>query len=339
METKENKKIKNLISIIILLCGLFAGSLFVDTIQFIKGSGFSERSLSQKDIFESNGKTWIAYPDPVVNLKVINDESCSNCDPSEALVWMRRVIPTVNAQKVNFDSKEGKNLIQNFTVKTIPAFIFDDSVTKTDFYAQAKELFAQKDSDYLLNVQELGLAPGKYLDSPTTEENDATIGNKDSKVKVFVFSDFQCPYCGKFYTEVLKNVISQYKDRVLFDYKHLPLTLHAQANNAALASECALEQGKFWEYANKLYDSQTDWNKTEGTQKFKDYGKMLGLNSTQFNKCLDDKKYQNKIDADQKEADSFGIAGTPAIFINSQFNNGVISLDEMKKQIEAELNK
>ena len=69
------------------------------------------------------------------------------------------------------------------------------------------------------------------------------------------------------------------------------LSFHLQANSAALASECANEQGKFLDYANKLFSSQDDWGASKDTQIFKAYARQLGLNATQFNECLDSAKF------------------------------------------------
>ncbi|MCX6763918.1 MAG: thioredoxin domain-containing protein [Candidatus Moranbacteria bacterium] len=335
---KKNKKIKNLFSVVILLAGLLIGSLFVDVVQLMRGSGFSEKNLTKTEIFESNGKTWVAYTEPMVNIRVITDDSCEKCNPAEPLIWLRRVVPTISAQKIAADSQIGKDLAKQLDIKIIPAFIFSEAITKTDLYAQAQVLFQQKGKDYVLNTSELGLEPGKYLNLPSLNEGDATSGKADSKATVFVFSDFQCPYCKIFYTNTLRPAMKQYADKVLFVYKHLPLAFHSQANNTALASECAQEQNKFWEYADKLYTSQAEWSKLEGTQKFKDYAKLIrGIDTTKFNQCLDDKKFQDKIDQQKNEAASFGISATPAVFVNDFFKSGSMSLDELKKAIDEKL--
>jgi len=334
----QKKKIKNLVSAIIILAGLFLGSLFVDSVQLMSHSGFSQKNLQKTDIFEATGKTWVAYSEPLVNVNVITDDECPNCDPAEVLVWLRRVLPTINAKKIAYDSVEGKQLISQNSVKTLPALIFSDAIAKTDFYSQAQVLFEQKDKNYKMKTEELGLEPGKYLVLPAIVDGDAILGNKDSNVKVVLFSDFQCPYC-KAYFQTLRTTMKQYGDKVLFGFKHLPLDIHPQANDAALASECALEQGKFWEYADKLYADQAQWGNAQDIQKVKSYAQMLGLKTADFNKCLDDKKYQDRIDASVAEGTDFGLAGTPATFINDQFKNGVISVDDLKSVIESELNK
>jgi len=335
---KDSKKMKNIISLVILLGGLFIGSLFVDVAQMVRGSGFSGKNLNRSEIFQSEGKTWVAYSEPAVPVMVINDDSCDKCNVSDALVWMRRIVPTISTEKVAYDSAKGKDLIQKFGIKTLPAFVFGSDVTKTDFYSQAQTLFTAKDDRLLLNSDQIGLPIGKYLDSPAVSDSDATSGPKNAKVKVVIFSDFQCPYCKVFYQN-LRSVMSQYQDSVLFDFKELPLDIHPQANNAALASECALEQGKFWEYADKLYGAQSEWSAAKNTSRFKGYAAALRLDTAKFNSCLDSQKYKDKIAADMQEATDLGLTGTPSIFVNNNFDSGALTVDQLKGMIDAELNK
>ncbi|MDQ1283987.1 MAG: oxidoreductase [Patescibacteria group bacterium] len=333
----DNKKIKNLTSVAILLAGLFIGSLFVDVAQLIKGSGYSAKNLNKSDVFEADGKTWVAYSEPAVSVKIINDDACEKCDVSEVLVWMRRVLPTVAAEKVAFDSEEGKMLEEKFGLKSLPAFVFSDDIAKTDFYAQAQPLFEEKDGKFVLKTQELGIPTGKYLAVPEIREGDAVFGNKDAKAKIVVFSDFQCPYCKVFYKS-LRDVMNQYSEKAQFAFKEFPLdSIHPQANGAALAAACAQEQGKFWEYADILYDKQNDWSKATNTSLFKTYAGNLRLETGKFNECLDGKKYQAKIDADKKEAADFGISGTPAIFAGENFESGAVDADKLKEMVEKEL--
>jgi len=336
-EKRASKRTKNLISIIVLLIGLFVGSLFVDMGQLVKGSGYSAKNLNKSEIFEADGKTWVAYSDPAVPVTVISDDKCQQCDVSDALVWLKRVLPTVSTQKVNFDSDQGKKLISQFGIKSLPAFVFDSSLEKTELFSQAQAVFDKKDNSYVLRTQDIGMPVGEYLTTPTIDASDSTFGPQDAKVKVVVFSDYQCPYCKIFYSS-LRDVMKQYGDKVLFDFKHLPLDIHPQAAPAALAAKCAQEQNKFWEYSDLLYQNQSTWGNTTDTTDFKTYAQQLGLNTQQFNQCLDSKKYQSDVDTVKQEADNFGISGTPAIFINNQFENGVQNTDQLKSLIDAQLN-
>lgn len=340
LETNEDKekKMKNLISLTILLVGLLIGSLFVDFAQLVKGSGYSQKNLNKSEIFEASGKTWVAYSEPAVPVTVISDDTCPKCDPSDVLVFMRRVLPTVSTTKVNFDSAAGKDLLDKYGIKTLPAFIFDPAVTGTDFYTQAQPLFSQKDDKYVLKTDQLGVPVGKYLSLPTINDSDATVGQKDAKVKVVVFSDFQCPYC-KVFWKGLRDTMKSDADNVIYDYKHLPLDIHPQAANAALASACAQDQGKFWEYGDKLYATQAEWSAAKDTAKFKDYARQLGLDTAKFNTCLDQKKFQDAINADKDEAANFGISGTPAVFVNDQFTAGAMTAADLKTAIDEQLAK
>ncbi|MFZ2226129.1 MAG: thioredoxin domain-containing protein [Candidatus Moraniibacteriota bacterium] len=335
---QTENKIKNLISALILISGMFLGSLFIDLSQMLQKSGFSGKKLNQSDIFEANGKTWVAYGEPAVGVKVISDETCKECKVDEILVWMRRILPTVATEKVEYTSDEGKQLIEKFGIKTLPAFVFGAEIKSTDFYAEAGTLFDEKDGELAMRTGDIGIPVGKYVELPKINDGDATFGAIDAKVKVVVFSDFQCPYCKLFHT-ALRSAMKNYADNVAFDYKFFPLSIHAEANDAALAAGCALDQGKFWEYADKLYGDQANWANKNDLAKFKEYARTLGLNATQFNQCLDDKKYQTKIDKDTKEADGFGISGTPGVFVNDQFQTGAISVDQLKSAIDGELAK
>ena len=337
-EKEKNKKMKNLMSLTILLAGLFLGSLFVDLSQVIKGGGYSTKKLNEAEIFESGGKTWVAFEEPAVGVNVISDDSCEKCDPTEVLVWLRRILPTVSANKVSYDSEEGRKMIDKFRITTLPAFVFEKDLGKTDFYTQAQVLFTLNDENYVLNSQKLGVPAGRYLSLPQIKEDDAKLGKEDTKVKIIVFSDFQCPYCNVFYNN-LRETMKEYQDKVLVAFKDLPLEIHPQAQESSLAGACALEQGKFWEYADNLYNKQAEWGNDKTNAKLKSYAVKLGLNAGQFNKCLDEKKYQSKIEASQKEAEEFGISGTPTTFINEDMQSGVLSVEQLKEKIEAELKK
>lgn len=334
----KDKKIKNLIAAVILLGGLFLGSVFVDVVQLVKGGGYSEKALKKTDVFAGAGKTWVAYSEPIIKIKALTDDSCEDCNPEETIALLRRVLPTISVSKVASDSEEGKKLLADFGIRALPAFVFSKDIADTEFFVQTEQLFEKKDGQYLLKTAEAGIKAGKYLDLPKIGEGDIKIGPDDAKVKIIEFSDFQCPYCQRFHLEMNK-VLAEYGDKIQFVYKHLPLEFHPQAQNAALASECANEQGKFLAYADKLFQDQEKWGKTEGVQSFKDAARQLGLNSAQFNKCLDDAKYQEKIASNSEEAANFGISGTPGTFINAQFQGGASNFETMKGIIDQELAK
>ena len=331
------RQMQNLLSAVILISGLFVGSLFVDMAQLVRGEGFSPKTVREHDILEAAGKTWVAYLEPKVPVEVVTDSSCEACAPDEALVWFRRILPTMEARPVEASSARGQELIERYGIATVPAFVFGEEVATTDFYLLASEIFQGGGDGYLLDTAQLGIAPGKYLSLPEISDDDIVIGSRDTAVTVITFSDFQCPYSRAFHENGVKEMLAEYGDRVTFVFKNLPLSFHPQARNAALAGECANEQGKFLAYADALFTRQQEWGATEGTQAFKGYASRLGLDRKAFDACLDEERYADKIDADMAEAASFGVDGTPGTFVGETFLSGAQPYEALKEVIDERL--
>lgn len=332
----QRKRLKNLLALVIVLTGLFAGSLFVDFVQLALGRGFSQKAVKTYDLLEAGGKTWVAYDDPKVTVQVVTEAACAACDPKEALGWLRRVLPTLEAMPVESTSEQGKLLIERFRLVSLPAFIFSKNVVETDFYTQASSLFAQQDGRYFFDMGKIGLPAGRYLTLPRLEGTDSMLGPADAPIKIITFSDFTCLYCQTFHAN-LKQVLRKYEGQVLLVYKYLPLGLHPQAENAALAAACANEQGKFMGYADWLFSNQNQWKQTTGTRPFKDRALRQGLNTRQFAVCLDTRKYLSKIQGNQAEAKVFSLSGTPSTFVNDIFLSGAVSPEVLQQAIETQL--
>ena len=96
-------------------------------------------------------------------------------------------------------------------------------MTKTDIYTQAQDIFQKQGDNFTIDTAQIGIQPGKFLTLPQINDGDAQVGPKDAKVKIVLFSDFQCPYCASFYTQDLKKAMADYKDKVLFVFKEVPL--------------------------------------------------------------------------------------------------------------------
>ena len=114
----------------------------------------------------------------------------------------------------------------------------------------------------------------------------------------------------------------------------LPLEqIHPNARNAALASECAAEQKKFWVYHDELFKDQSKLS----VSNLKAAAVTVGLDATQFNTCLDTERYSALVDAELKVAESYGISGTPGFLINGVFVGGLLPVDGFKEIIDSEL--
>jgi protein-disulfide isomerase len=155
-------------------------------------------------------------------------------------------------------------------------------------------------------------------------DDDPVKGNPDAIITIVEFSDYQCPFCQRFHQTTLPLILENYVDtgKVKFVYRDYPIqSLHPNgAFPAAVASECADEQGMFWQYHDKLFQTQKKWERlaTEDIgNEFKTFAVELGLDANQFNDCFNSGKYLDEINNDLQDGTSYGITGTPGFFIGN----------------------
>lgn len=183
------------------------------------------------------------------------------------------------------------------------------------------------------NVKYKKLAEG--TDTVPTEERDGTEqpttlidmaisdadnmkGDENAPITIIEYSDFQCPYCKRFYEQTFSSIETNYVDtgKVKVVFRHFPLSFHQNAEIAAEAAECAGEQDKFWEMHDILFESGSGDGTGLSADDVKGYASELGLDTTQFNTCVDSSKYAEKIESDMKAGIAAGVGGTPAFVIN-----------------------
>lgn len=163
------------------------------------------------------------------------------------------------------------------------------------------------------------------------DRNNHIRGDFNAPITLVEFSDFECPFCVRHYP-TLNKIFSDYEGKVRLVYKHFPLGFHPNAQKAAEASECADEQGKFWEYHDKLFDN---FDLGYSVENFKKWAKDLGLNIGEFNGCLDSGKFAQKVQDDYQEGIEKGVDGTPATFVNGQLIGGALPYDSFKQIIDS----
>ena len=163
-------------------------------------------------------------------------------------------------------------------------------------------------------------------------ENAPAKGPANAPIEIIEFSDFQCPYCLRA-NPTVKQVLDTYGDKVRFVYRNYPLGNHPNAWPAAEAAQCANEQGKFWEYHDRLFANSAKLSDTD----LKQSAAEMGLDAARFNACLDGHKYKSVIEADVKAADAAGVSGTPAFFINGRILSGAQPFEAFKRIIDEEL--
>lgn len=183
-----------------------------------------------------------------------------------------------------------------------------------------------------------GSAPVEKI---TLSKSDHITGAKNAQVVLVEYSDFQCPYCQKHYP-AMKRIIQEYGNKVAWVYRHYPLSFHQNAQIAAEGSECAAEQGKFWEFADILSAKGQGDGTGLTPPDLEKYARDLGLNSEKFDSCLAGKKYASKVNADFASGGAAGVDGTPATILidkngNQKLIPGAISYEELKAKVQAAL--
>jgi len=170
-------------------------------------------------------------------------------------------------------------------------------------------------------------------------DDDPFLGDDNAPVTIIEFSDYQCPFCRRFWQDTFPQIIDQYVNtgKVKFVYRDLPLSIHADAQSAAEAAECADDQGKYWQYHDKLFEEQTRGATSLSDDNLKKWAVEIGLNSSQFNKCFDSEKYREEVQKDATDASLAGATGTPSFFINGRLLVGAQPFSAFKAVIEEAL--
>lgn len=171
--------------------------------------------------------------------------------------------------------------------------------------------------------------PLLQLDLKTPPIGDgAKIGDEDSEVRFVVIGCYTCSYTKQF-DPTLNKLISNYNDSVLFVYKDFPIAKHQYSYDAAIAAQCADEQGRFWDYKTMLFENQDDLNNAT----FKIYAKEMDLDSQRFDKCFDNQETKSAVDSNIFDGLHAGVYGTPTVFINDKYLVGPKSYSRYKYEI------
>ncbi len=175
--------------------------------------------------------------------------------------------------------------------------------------------------------------------------DDVILGDPDAPVTIIEFSDYQCPFCGKFFQEaeplIRKNYVETGKAKMVL--KDLAF-LGPESKAAAQAAECAKDQSKYWQYHDALFEAEIKDNKENNgnldRNLFEKIASDLKMNTKEFLSCFDSKKYANEVENDIKEAQSaMERTSTPTIFINDKMIQGAYPYATFSQAIDEALNK
>jgi len=179
---------------------------------------------------------------------------------------------------------------------------------------------------------------------PPVQSAGYVLGSPAAPIEVTEFGDFECPACGNFSTLTEPDIRKRYvtTGKVRWRFIDFPLSGHRNTWPASRAAACADEQGKFWEYHDALYQTQDQWNgeATSNPDKYlKGLGRQLGLNTTQFDACVDTKQTQAKIQAHYTLAMQRQVEQTPTFVVGDKQYPGALNFDQFAKVLDEALAK
>jgi protein-disulfide isomerase len=175
-------------------------------------------------------------------------------------------------------------------------------------------------------------------------EDGKALGPADAPVVVVEYADFQCPFCRQYHDQVQPRLIEDYiqSGKVRYEYRHLIVIDRnvggTESRRAAEASQCALDQGRFWDYAEILFANQG----REGSGAFSDarleaFAGAIGLDTEQFNACLDSDRFSREVQSDEAQAASLQLRGTPSVLVNGARVENPLSYAQLQAAVDAAL--
>ena len=191
----------------------------------------------------------------------------------------------------------------------------------------------------VVNEQQPTQLPSEIAKVEVSVDDDAFKGDENAPVTIIEFSDYECPFCARFYTQTLAQIQSEYIDtgKVKFVYRDFPLdSIHPQARKSAEAAECAGEQGGNEVYF-KMHDLLFENGVKGGVDSYKQFAGEIGLDQGKFDDCLDSGEMAAEVNKDLQDGQSYGVTGTPAFFVNGKLISGAQPFSAFQQAIEAEL--
>lgn len=163
-------------------------------------------------------------------------------------------------------------------------------------------------------------------------EGDPSIGPADAPITIVEFADFRCGFCRRHFEETFEPLLAAYEGQVRYVFRDFPI-LSQESLIAALAGECADDQGSFWEFHDRIYSNQN--NLTQ--EAFIGYATDLGLDVETFSACLENQDHLSEVVQDFRDGEALGITGTPTFFINGKPLIGAQPYQQFALRFDAEL--
>ncbi|TVQ13543.1 MAG: DsbA family protein [Balneolaceae bacterium] len=168
-------------------------------------------------------------------------------------------------------------------------------------------------------------------------DDEWTLGNPDADIVLVEYADFQCGACA-YYHPIIKELMEEYDDQVLYVFRHFPLTnIHQYATLAARTAEAAGKQGRFWEMTDLIFQNQQRWSRGNAPFEFTGYARELGLDMNRFQNDLGAAETFQRVEQSFNSGMRLNITSVPSFFINGEKIMNPRTLDEFRSVIDRRL--
>jgi protein-disulfide isomerase len=172
------------------------------------------------------------------------------------------------------------------------------------------------------------------------EGGAAEKGDKNAKVTIVEFSEYECPYCQRYIQQAYTQIMDEYGDKIRYVFHDYPLEFHQHAKTMANVARCAGEQNKYWQMHDLLFANRNEWaEKEDVTETVVGYADTLDLDAAGFRACVTNDKYGKEVQADFTLGQKVGVSGTPTFYINGRQLVGAQPYAAFKVIIDEELGK
>lgn len=190
---------------------------------------------------------------------------------------------------------------------------------------------------YLLKLESKNSSVVTAYPVDKISDSDFVKGNKEAKVILIEYSDFQCPAC-KYYQPIVKKLGEDFSDKLVISYRHFPLSQHLNSRVSAYAAEAAGKQSEFWGMHDKIFETQDEWAlSSEPKELFTEYAKSLGLDEEKFKSDMDLFEIKDKVEEQLKSGEKYYVTSTPSFFLNGRKIKVPPDYEGFKKLIEDKL--
>jgi len=204
--------------------------------------------------------------------------------------------------------------------------------------AQKVPLVVSRDGRYLVqgSIVDLTVDPLQAAMEKISLSQVPLRGNPNAPVTIVEFSDLQCPFCARAHKDVEEQILSDYGDRVRLVFKHFPLSSHAWAEAAAIATLCAKRQSEptFWTLSRYLFENQNDLTRDNLNEKAVAALKEEGVDLEVMRTCMEQRQTLSRVQADIEEAVAVGVRSTPTFFINGRKLEGALPMERFREAID-----